>query len=103
VMMRSLEYTNGVHLHLPQGLDGCQNPRFPDSKWRNVIRQTLRPQDDGPDFGQRYGNRMRPHVINKISLSPLSVAFGRSANPFGNSACAARIVSGDSRNSLILP
>jgi len=30
--------------------------------------------------------------MNKISLLPLSVAFGRSVNPFGNSACAARIV-----------
>jgi hypothetical protein len=50
-MVSPLEHINGVYLHISQVLDSFQDRRLSESKRRFVIRQALRPENNGPNFG----------------------------------------------------
>ena len=51
VMVRPLDHIDWVYLHISQVLDGFQDRRFSESKRRFVIRQALRSESNGPNFG----------------------------------------------------
>jgi hypothetical protein len=51
MMVRPLDHIDWVYLHISQVLDGFQDRRFSESKRRFVIRQALRPENNGPNFG----------------------------------------------------
>src|ERR1700760_3792446 len=56
VVVRPLEHVDWVNLDVAQMLNSPQDRCFSETKWQQILRQSLGPQHDSSDFGDRQRN-----------------------------------------------